>query len=324
MKKLNVFILLLLWPLFSWSIKEQDSTGLSYHVFSDKESPELTKSETRFEITFYNYGHPINEMANKEIQYSANGKSKKVKTDQQSKFNLTVKPGKYRFLFFYNNEYFEVYTDSIKASPAHKVEMAVYFISSVNPVIADKPVIYVYPEKTTEINIQLDFKGEMLFTYPAYNTGWNFTAENDGTIKMNGKEYNYLFWEGTSNLLQKEIRTDEGFIVEKNNLLSFLENSLTQMGLNTKEQADFITYWFPRMMHNEKNYVRFIFNEDYNQYAEITVNPRPQTMLRVFMVWMKFEGEANSGMKEQQLPAFLRNGFTLVEWGGSEIIQPEN
>ena len=45
-----------------------------------------------------------------------------------------------------------------------------------------KPVLYLYPEKETEVNVRLDYDGELTCTYPAYGEeGWTVTAAPDGT-----------------------------------------------------------------------------------------------------------------------------------------------
>lgn len=52
-----------------------------------------------------------------------------------------------------------------------------------------KPVIYLYPEETTEVSVLLDFNGELTTTYPAYDNGWRVVAEPDGTLfDENGRE----------------------------------------------------------------------------------------------------------------------------------------
>ena len=61
-----------------------------------------------------------------------------------------------------------------------------------------KPVLYLYPEKETEVNVRLDYDGELTCTYPAYGeNGWTVTAAPDGTLRDKaGQTYNYLYWEG--------------------------------------------------------------------------------------------------------------------------------
>ena len=65
--------------------------------------------------------------------------------------------------------------------------------------VALKPVIYLYPEETTTVNVTLEYKGELTCTYPAYGNGWAVTACPDGTLTDDaGQTYSYLYWEGTS------------------------------------------------------------------------------------------------------------------------------
>ena len=45
-----------------------------------------------------------------------------------------------------------------------------------------KPVIYLYPEKETEVTVKLNYAGELTCTYPAYNDGWKVSASPDGTL----------------------------------------------------------------------------------------------------------------------------------------------
>jgi hypothetical protein len=46
----------------------------------------------------------------------------------------------------------------------------------------DKPVIYLYPQETTEIRVKLDYDGILTCTYPRYENGWTVTAQPDGTL----------------------------------------------------------------------------------------------------------------------------------------------
>ena len=37
--------------------------------------------------------------------------------------------------------------------------------------VSAKPVIYLYPEEETEVNVKLEYDGELTCTYPAYDNG---------------------------------------------------------------------------------------------------------------------------------------------------------
>jgi hypothetical protein len=200
-----------------------------------------------------------------------------------------------------------------------KVRMGKYL--SINPdgnelfEIADKPVIYLYPEKKQNTSVKVIPKNDFLFTYPKYpENGWEVTAYPSGKIDYNNKSYNYLFWEGTYSTISDNEAS--GFIVKSDTIIEFLENVLTKIGLNSYEQADFITYWGPKLMKNEFNYIHFYFNEQIEKHiAKLNVSPNPESIIRVFMTY--HGTEKTQGIRSQQLPSYKRNGFTVVEWGGS-------
>ncbi len=185
--------------------------------------------------------------------------------------------------------------------------------------MAEKPVIYVYPTSTSSITIKLNFKGTLGFTYPKYNKGWQFVAYPDGSIHINDKKYHYLFYDGKMDINTQNIKLNEGFIVNKNDLVTFFEEKLSKMGLNSKEINDYITYWAPQMSVSENNYVHFMFDKEYSQYSNLEITPKPDTIFRVFMVWHKLANAISLKLNEQKIESFTRTGFTVVEWGGAEI-----
>jgi len=92
---------------------------------------------------------------------------------------------------------------------------------------------------------------------------------------------------------------------------------LTLAGLNSREQADFITYWGPRLLQNEFNYIRFEFNDACNQFAELNITPKPNQVYRIYITWRKSTG--NETKIAQKIIPLKRSGFTVLEWGGIEI-----
>ena len=179
-----------------------------------------------------------------------------------------------------------------------------------------KPVIYLYPEEETEVTVSLDYGGELTCTYPAISAenAWTVTAAPDGTLTDSaGQTYSYLYWEGTSHW---DYDFSEGFCVKGEDTAAFLEEALAQLGLTEREANEFIVYWLPRMEQNPYNLIAFQ-GEAYTGRAPLTVTPAPDSVLRVFMAWQALEEPVE--LPEQELPAFQRQGFTLVEWGGAEI-----
>ena len=135
---------------------------------------------------------------------------------------------------------------------------------------AAKPVIYLYPEEVTEVLAQLDYNGELTVTYPAYEDGWAVTAHPDGTlVDAEGKEYSYLFWEGSSDT---EYDFSEGFCVAGKDTAAFLQGTLAEIGLTPREYNEFIVYWLPRMQGNAYNLISFQ-SDRYTETARLTIEP---------------------------------------------------
>ena len=178
-----------------------------------------------------------------------------------------------------------------------------------------KPVIYLYPEEETEISVAVDFKygGELTCTYPEYKDGWKVTAMPDGTIyDENGDEYYCLYWEADGNAL---FDNSKGFCVKGEDTAAFIREKLMYIGLTAREANEFIIYWLPKLQDNEYNVIT-LHTEDYADSVPLTLSVQPDTMIRVFMTY--YSSDKPVEIKEQELPHYERNGFTLVEWGGSE------
>lgn len=191
-----------------------------------------------------------------------------------------------------------------------------------NPgIMVKKPVIYLYPEKTTEVDFKFNFKGKLLTTFPKYDTSWKITAYSDGKIfdKKTNRFYNSLFWDGEMSFPSEHYNYRSGFVVTKKDLTSFLIQKLEHIGLNTNETNDFIQFWLPILEKNELNFIHFLVNSDYDCISTNDINPKPDTNLRVFMEFYGLEHDIQ--IEEQKLPKTNRIGFTLVEWGGSDVSQ---
>lgn len=197
---------------------------------------------------------------------------------------------------------------------------------------AAKPVIYLYPEETEEpvdakpancpcpqremeVTVSLDYDGELTCVYPAMENGaWTVTASPDGTLTdAGGQVYNYLYWEGVDHT---EYDFSQGFCVPGGETAAFLEDALAQLGLTRREANEFIVYWLPRMEPNPYNLIAFQSGA-YTDHAVLTVTPEPDSVLRVFMAWKPLASPVV--LPEQVLTPADRSGFTVVEWGGTEV-----
>lgn len=178
-----------------------------------------------------------------------------------------------------------------------------------------KPVIYLYPQEDTEVFVELDYNGELKYTYPLYKNGWHVLAKKDGTIINldDNKEYSYLFWEGDDEL---QCDFSKGFCVKGEDTAEFLQKVLPEMGLKPKEYNEFIVYWLPKMQDNPYNIISFQY-ENYWEMAKLKIKPKPDSLLRVSMAYKA--SDVFVEIEPQQFDSFSRKGFTVVEWGGKNV-----
>lgn len=180
--------------------------------------------------------------------------------------------------------------------------------------LAAKPVIYLYPEEKTDLSVTLNYGGELTCTYPAYNDGWAVTAFPDGKLlDTSGEEYSYLFWEGVDDI---EYDMSQGFVVAGVDTVEFLQEKLAFLGLTPKEYNEFIVYWLPQMQNNKYNLISFQ-QDVYTDNAVLNITPQPDSILRVFMAYKPLENAIE--IPKQDLTQFIREGFSVIEWGGTLV-----
>lgn len=308
-------LILLLLPFIGLS-----KTGESlphYVVGKTIKDAKLKKTESAFHFTFH-AAELI--LINETIKSSFNSVEKQITTNLNGKCILKLKPGKYTFQFFYNEKYYEITTDSIESKKGCRTNVDVYFRKAYSEVNVKKPVIYIYSPDTIDVSLKLNTKENTTFMYPQYNGLWKVKATPNGDLLCNKTIYPYLFWEGNISLQASDMNTNEGFIVSKENLISFFEEKLSAMGLTQKEKTDFITFWCPQMCEYKNTFVHFMFNTEIDKYAILDVTPKPKNIFRVYMNWMPVdEITFNTVTKKQTIPKVKRDGLTVIEWGGAQM-----
>ena len=215
--------------------------------------------------------------------------------------------------------YEEVIAEEAGAVPYKRAVRICYTQEQEDPfsTIAKKPVIYLYPEEKTDVSVDLDFNGNLSYTYPYTTDGhWEVTADTDGTLtnKADGLEYSYIFWEGVTDQFTADF--SQGFCVKGKDSTKFLQTILPKMGLTPKEYNEFIVYWAPLMEENEYNLISFQ-TKNYEQNAPLHINPAPDSMLRVYMAYKPLTSPVD--IEPQTFEPFKREGFTVVEWGGCVV-----
>jgi hypothetical protein len=107
-----------------------------------------------------------------------------------------------------------------------------------------------------------------------------------------------------------------GFVVKGSDTTEFLREKLAYMGLIPREYNEFIVYWMPMMERNTYNLISFQ-GKSYTDNAVLHITPEPDSVLRVFMAYKPLMLPVY--VPPQELVPFERKGFTVVEWGGSEV-----
>ena len=176
-----------------------------------------------------------------------------------------------------------------------------------------KPVIYLYPEKTSGVTVNVEPTGGISVSEPAIGKGWKVIATPESVIYniSNKKLYPYLFWEGFATNFKTP---EEGFVIAVSDVEKFFDSKLAILGLNEKEIADFKEFWIPRLSEKPYYFITFVPKKTFDQYAPLTVTPTPDSVIRVFFDYKGLDKAIN--VKEQKLETPKRNGFTVVEWGG--------
>ena len=156
-----------------------------------------------------------------------------------------------------------------------------------DPGVAYKPVIYLYPENETELEVRFSNPEKLTTTYPKYSDSWKVVASPNG-------------------------------IVSGEDSASFLEEKLAQIGLNEREAEEFIIYWLPKLESSKYNYIHFELTDEIDNYMPLELSTKPDTKIRVIMSFKALDAPID--VEEQDLgDTPSRAGFTLVEWGGHEI-----
>ncbi len=184
--------------------------------------------------------------------------------------------------------------------------------------LAEKPVLYLYPEDIMDVNVQIKLHRDhkIAYDYPKYNSqdGWNVSATPNGMMRSNNRDYYCLFWETEGPAIAENLT--EGFIVSKENAQAFLEEKLEKLGLNNKEANEFIIYWLPKFEQSPYTAVHFA-SDAYENVSQLLISPKPDQIIRVMMLMEPLAYPIS--LKEQELPERpVRKGFTAVEWGGSQ------
>ena len=190
-------------------------------------------------------------------------------------------------------------------------------ISNPDTMMFYKPIIYLYPTEETKVSVKLLKEDRLTCSYPKYDGSWEVVAKPNGDLKYisSGRELYALYYENENNI-KIDVQKD-GFIVKSEDVAEFFEEKLEILGLNQRETEEFIVYWLPKLESNKYNYIRFATEDEINANMPLEINPKPDTIIRILMTYKGLDEPID--VEEQKLITPERNGFVVVEWGGTEI-----
>lgn len=177
-----------------------------------------------------------------------------------------------------------------------------------------KPAIYLYPEKTSLINVKIGPAiGQRTVTIPPYDPkiGWQVTADPLGNIYWGGMSFTHLFYEA---MTPDPKIPSEGWIIDGNNVSTSLVDIGQDLGLNQAESKELGRYWALKLQSSPYYFVGLIEQSEIDRLEPLEITPNPDTTIRIrlyFKALNQIMPVANPVLEVRE-----RKGFTAVEWGG--------
>ncbi len=182
------------------------------------------------------------------------------------------------------------------------------FGESTEPIQVKKPAVYLYPVETMSVDVKVKVNGKLTLTEPLYGNGWNVTATPEGLID---NKYDYLFYEAELNKIEIP---DEGWVVAYEEIESWFDEYLPQMGLNTKEKEQFKEYWLKNLRKANYYEIKLLGDKFLSENMDLIIAPKPETILRLNFYFRPLNTKHE--LKAPEIKKIERKGFTVIEWGG--------
>lgn len=189
------------------------------------------------------------------------------------------------------------------------------FNTTLSPSWFGEPLLFLYPPQKTDVSVKLAPNIRPSKTIPEYGTGWQVTAFPDGTLyhSPSQRTYSSLYWEGSSFFPAKPFSTA---VVRVAYIPSYLQTSLGQLGLNEREQKDFVDYWTPRMKTSPYYLISLFTTQELNRLLPLSIHPPPDTLIRVIMEYKAVPEQITlTSTSQNHDQPVVRTGFTVVELG---------
>lgn len=318
MKIICLLFLLLTGITFHGKASGQRKSVPGFYIYNTTKNTALKNGEAKLTLHFSSLNfNDIPKGYQTIIYYSINELIDTLFLDSDFTAVIQLKAKKTVFKFWAGPGYNEVISDTIQIENQTTSDAQINFNSENLIIEVDKPVIYFQSPVQLDFSLHVDPTNDFTFTYPIYTDQWKGTLYPNGEVEINGQKYPYLFWDSKQEF--KLNKHSNGYHVLKAEVIPFLEKQLSNAGLASTEKADFITYWGPRLTQYEAVFIQFYLQEDCNRFATIQCEPKPTAINRLYIGFSEWHEELELFTRPIELPAFKRDGFNLLEWGGFEL-----
>lgn len=169
--------------------------------------------------------------------------------------------------------------------------------------------LYLYPETDFYVRVNLDIRGALLRSAPAYKKGWYVYSSKKSTINY---EYDDLSYEAD---FEKMPQLSAGsWVVAREELQVWFDGHLLAFGLSVFEAQRFKELWLPRLNRSPYYEIGFVSRGFLDENDTLTVVPRPETLIRLVFYFIPLAEE--KAFAPPVVSAPQRRGFTVVEAGG--------
>ncbi len=189
--------------------------------------------------------------------------------------------------------------------------------------VADKPNLYLYPERPvpTSVQLRLQRKQRVVASDPPYrHPGWRGVALPDGRWSQARQEIlsadhtpelsPFLFYEvSLAPWMKHTFQREEGWCVPGEDAVYGMAAILELYNFNANEVDDFVEAWWHDLPWAESYAVMPQLEVDH--MAEVLIQPA----LPLERLWLIVEDGAGCSLREPAVVPFDRSGAHAVEWG---------
>lgn len=171
----------------------------------------------------------------------------------------------------------------------------------------DKPNIYLYPEKTTDIDVRIPAWRLITESDPRYPVnGWRVRAWPDGALDTAAGPRDYLFYE--LRMRPESFQHEEGWCVDGALAQATLEDAMADLGFLPNEIADFSEAWDADFPVAEQ----MTLLPQLERLPALNIDPQPATLLRA---WFVVTAGCTAERVPELPPRMIRDGYHAAEWG---------